>query len=98
MSGGDDADTIRGGDGNDRLSGGLDGDRLIGGDGNDLIDGGDGRNSYSGGAGRDVIDAANGSVETINCGSGRDTVRADSTDRVRGCERVFRLRLTKSGN
>jgi Ca2+-binding RTX toxin-like protein len=71
----------------------LDGDRLSGGDGNDRIDGGDGRNRYLGGAGRDVIDAANGSVETISCGTGRDVVRADAGDRLRGCERVFRLTL-----
>jgi hypothetical protein len=32
---------------------------------------------------------ANGGVETVDC----DTVRADARDRLRGCERVFRLRL-----
>src|SRR3712207_9465510 len=75
------------------LSGGLDADRLSGGAGDDKIDGGDGRNRYFGGSGRDVVDAANGSVERIDCGSGRDVVRADARDRLRGCERVFRLRL-----
>jgi Ca2+-binding RTX toxin-like protein len=92
LSRGDDVDIITAGDGHDRRADGLDGDRLTGGDGNDLINGGDGRNRYSGGARRDVIDATNGSVETINCGAGRDTVRAASSDRMIGCERVFRLR------
>nr|MBA2349937.1 hypothetical protein [Solirubrobacterales bacterium] len=45
--------------------------------------------------------AANGSGgEIVNCGPGKDTVRADATDKVsRNCERVFRLelRLTKTG-
>ncbi|MBA3606867.1 MAG: tandem-95 repeat protein, partial [Acidimicrobiia bacterium] len=59
-------------------------DTIRGGGGNDRIDGGDGRNRYFGGAGNDVIDAANGSRERIDCGSGNDTVRADLTDRVSG--------------
>ena len=84
---------IAGDAGNDRISGDLGGDRLSGGDGNDNLDGGDGRNPYFGGTGDDVVDAANGSVERIDCGSGRDTVRADGRDRLRGCERVFRLAL-----
>ena len=52
------------------------------------------RDRYLGGAGNDEINAANGVRETrINCGSGRrDVVRADASDRVRGCERIFRLR------
>ena len=66
-----------------------------GGAGNDRIDGGDGRNRYYGGSGNDVIDAANGSVETVNCGPGRDTVRADSRDRLIRCERVHRLTLAR---
>jgi Ca2+-binding RTX toxin-like protein len=93
MEGGRGADRMNGGDGNDRIAGGLGGDRLTGGDGNDRIDGGDGRNTYSGGDGNDAIDAANGSTERIRCGAGRDVVRADATDRLSGCERVFRLNL-----
>jgi hypothetical protein len=30
----------------------------------------------------------NGSLDQLNCGSGRDIVRADRVDRVRGCEHV----------
>jgi hypothetical protein len=38
-----------------------------------------------------VIDAANGAGERIDCGPSRDLVRADASDRLAGCERVFRL-------
>jgi hypothetical protein len=34
------------------------------------------------------VDAANRRVDTIDCGSGKDRVRADKRDRIRGCERV----------
>src|SRR3712207_8478613 len=64
------------------LSGGLDADRLSGGAGDDKIDGGDGRNRYFGGSGRDVVDAANGSVERIDCGSGRDVRSEEHTSEL----------------
>ncbi|MDQ3720202.1 MAG: hypothetical protein M3350_05385 [Actinomycetota bacterium] len=99
LSGGSGNDKLRGdsgGDrlwgrgGRDRLSGGSANDRLDGGSGNDRLNGGSGRNRLSGGDGNDRIDSANGRRESVNCGLGRDIVRADRSDRLRGCERVRR--------
>jgi Ca2+-binding RTX toxin-like protein len=82
-------DCLSGGTGNDRLSGGPGNDRLSGGPGNDRLNGGSGRNRYAGGSGRDSINSRNGRRETVNCGSGRDRVRADGFDRLRSCEVVL---------
>src|SRR5437763_632595 len=41
--------------------------------------------------GNDRISSANGVAETVRCGSGRDMVRADRSDRLIGCERVKRV-------
>ena len=91
LSGNGERDRLYGGAGNDRLSGGADIDRLYGGDGNDRLSGGAGVNRLYGGKGRDVIIARNGVRDTINCGAGRDTVRADRRDRVAAnCENVSR--------
>jgi Ca2+-binding RTX toxin-like protein len=91
LSGAAGQDTVSGGSGNDTISGGDGNDRLGGGTGNDKINGGQGLNTYTGGSGNDNIIAANGRRETIDCGSGsKDKVRADRTDRVRGCETVLR--------
>ncbi len=93
MSGNAGADSVSGGDGADRLSGNGGRDRLSGGNGRDRLTGGDGRNRYSGGGGNDRISARNGEVDRINCGAGRDGVRADARDRVAdNCERVRRGR------
>jgi dipeptidyl aminopeptidase/acylaminoacyl peptidase len=42
------------------------------------------------GAGNDTIRARNGHRDTVDCGPGRDTVYADRSDRLRGCEIVRR--------
>lgn len=66
-------------------------DRVTGLSGEDRIDGGAGRDVLDGGAGRDVLLARDGTVDTIRCGTGSDTVIADRGDRVaRDCERVRR--------
>jgi Ca2+-binding RTX toxin-like protein len=92
-------DTVVGGKGDDQLSGSLGSDRLVGGDGddelsggsgNDALTGGKGVNVYSGGAGKDRVNARNGKVERINCGSGRDVATVDRRDKVTGCEKVKR--------
>jgi hypothetical protein len=83
-------DCLEGGPGADRLEGGPGNDILNGGTGNDRLIGGTGKNRYSAGAGRDVVSARNGTRETVNCGSGRDTATVDRKDRPRGCERVRR--------
>jgi Ca2+-binding RTX toxin-like protein len=82
----DNKDTLRGGAGDDRLYGMTGNDRLYGGPGNDLLVGGSGRNGYYGGPGNDRIRARNGIAETVQCGPGRDTVIADRSDRLIGCE------------
>lgn len=42
------------------------------------------------GAGNDSIHAKNGRRDTVSCGPGRDTVWADRTDRLSGCEIIHR--------
>jgi Ca2+-binding RTX toxin-like protein len=81
-------DCLIGGSGGDRLLGEDGYDRLTGGAGADRLDGGKARNAYDAGAGDDRIEARNGRVETVRCGPGDDTVRADADDRLRGCEQV----------
>jgi Ca2+-binding RTX toxin-like protein len=92
LSGGTGNDSVNGGSGNDTLSGNAGNDTLGGSTGNDRISGGSGKNKYSGGPGDDTINARNRRAETIDCGSGRDTVVADRNDRVKRCERVTRSR------
>lgn len=91
LFGGGGNDILRGLGGNDRLDGGAGNDHLFGGPGNDVIRGGAGRDVISGGPGRDTIDSADGVRDTVDCGSGNDTVKADSTDKLHGCE-IRRLR------
>src|SRR3954453_3379064 len=87
------ADCISGGAGNDTISGGKGNDTLSGGAGNDRITAGPGRNKVSGGAGNDTINVRNHKRDVVNCGAGKkDRVVADKIDKLRGCERIRRLR------
>lgn len=79
-------DVVRGGAGDDALTGGPGRDSLDGGAGNDTLDGGPGPDRFRAGAGNDVINSADGHAETVNCGPGRDSVTADRTDKLVGCE------------
>ena len=90
LEGGAGGDRLTGSRGRNRLSGGAGNDTLTGGADNDRLTGGPGRNTYRAGAGNDQVLAANGSRDAVDCGPGRDTARADRTDRLRGCERVRR--------
>jgi hypothetical protein len=90
LRGFDGDDCLEGGNGKDVLLGGNGNDKLNGGAGNDTLDGGPGVDVIAGGAGNDVIAAVDGRRDTIVCGKGRDTVRADRADVVSGCERVRR--------
>jgi hypothetical protein len=92
LTGSEGNDKLIGGAGKDTLIGATGKDNLIGGAGNDKIDGGPGPNKYSGGSGNDTINSVNGKRETVSCGAGRDSVRADKADRVIGCEKVKRSR------
>ena len=57
-----------------------------------MLVGGPGRNRYEGGMGSDSINSANGVRELVDCGFGRDFVKADPRDRLSGCEKVKRVR------
>jgi Ca2+-binding RTX toxin-like protein len=83
-------DLLVGGSGRDRLLGNEGNDRLSGGRGNDRLKAGPGRNGLLGGSGDDRLNTMNGRLDRINCGPGRDSVRADRFDRLRRCERVRR--------
>jgi hypothetical protein len=42
------------------------------------------------GAGNDSVHANDGHTDRVDCGPGRDTVWADRSDRLTGCEIVYR--------
>lgn len=86
LKGGSGADALNGGSGHDALNGGAGRDALRGGAGSDALKGAGGVDTFAGGAGRDVIDSRDGRAETVSCGAGKDSVRADSNDRLSGCE------------
>jgi Ca2+-binding RTX toxin-like protein len=83
-------DRASGGSGNDRVSGGSGRDRVSGNSGRDRLSGGRGRDRIAGNSGNDRISARDGQRDRVNCGSGRDSVRADRIDVLRRCERVSR--------
>jgi Ca2+-binding RTX toxin-like protein len=83
-------DVLTGGRSSDVLDGGPGNDRVEGNGGRDQIDGGPGRDLLSGGRGGDRVEARDSERDTVRCGSGRDRVRADRRDRLRGCELVQR--------
>ena len=93
IDGGEGRDLIRGGFGKDRLAGGDQADKIFGGPGDDGINGQAGRDVIRAGRGDDLIIATDGQRDSIKCGPGKDSVRADKRDRVsRDCERVVRVR------
>ena len=89
-------DTLRGDAGNDTLLGEAGVDALYGDAGKDTITGGAGRDRFFGGTGNDTIGALDGEIDDIDCGAGRDVVRADKLDRLRNCERVTRATFKKA--
>jgi hypothetical protein len=94
LTGTADGDTLRGRGGRDVLSGRGGDDCLYGDAGDDVLTGGAGRDKFYGGAGNDRIDARDGIIEGVYCGTGsRDRVLADRSDRLHGCERVTRTRI-----
>jgi Ca2+-binding RTX toxin-like protein len=80
--------------GNDSINGGSETDLLSGGTGNDTINAAYGADHVLGGSGRDAINVATaGPRAHVSCGSGRDTVRLNASERrmARGCERMLVL-------
>lgn len=101
LKGTDDDDVLDGGPGADDLTGGYGNDTITGGPGQDKIVGDrDGRCNelhcdLSPGSAADTIDAVDGEVDTISCGPGTDTVKADPQDVVApDCETVTRAGAT----
>ena len=90
--GGFDSDKVYGQAGNDTLHGEGGNDTLVGGAGVDELRGADGVDVLNGGGQDDRLYDRDGNAaerDTFNCGTGRDTVRADPTDRVyKSCENV----------
>ena len=71
----------------DRLNGTAAADLIRGRRGADRLNGRAGADCIFGGPGRDRIQARDGEPDAIDCGSGRDRVRADAVDSMRRCER-----------
>jgi len=105
LAGGGGDDFLKTSDGSDRLDGGPGADTIDGGFGDDTLVGGPGRDSIAGDhpggecgiywcklpAGNDTIDARDGEPDSVSCGFGTDSVKADPSDTVAGdCETVER--------
>ncbi len=88
LSGGSGRDSASGGDGDDVLGGGSGRDILNGGPGDDRLSDSAGPNRYSGRSGDDTINAANGEIDSVSCGTGDDVATVDRADRVSGCETI----------
>jgi len=86
FDGGRGNDRVSGRAGWDRITGGRGNDRLSGGSGRDNITGGRGTDRLSGGSGDDVINSRDSNRDSVSCGPGRDRVKADRRDHLRGCE------------
>jgi hypothetical protein len=67
------ANTVTGGDGNDRITGVVDADTFQGGGGRDILRGGAGNDAIDGGSGRDTIEGGTGTDATSG-GDGTDVV------------------------
>jgi Ca2+-binding RTX toxin-like protein len=90
LFGGPGNDMLLAGPGNDTISGGGGRDRISGGPGNDRIVFGPGTATINAGAGNDTINSRNRRRNVVECGAGRDSVKADRIDVLRHCERVSR--------
>ncbi len=82
-----DAAPLRGTRRGDRLSGTADADLILGRRGRDRLNGLAGEDCIFGGPGATGSRPATASGTTVNCGRGRDRVRADAIDSLRRCER-----------
>jgi len=83
-----DMDDVNGGSAGDTIVGDGNENFLFGNDGNDVLNGGGGPDVVDAGNGDDTILARDGAADQILCGAGNDTVIADPTDSVVGCESV----------
>ncbi len=79
---------VRAEGGADTITGTAAADVLNGGAGNDFLDGQGGADTFQAGAGLDLVHARDGVADTGDCGSEEDTLVADATDALTGCERI----------
>ena len=71
----------------ENLTGGSGDDTITGSSGANTLDGRGGRDNLRGAAGDDRLESRDGSVDTVSCGAGNDSVTGDSTDSIDGdCE------------
>jgi 6-phosphogluconolactonase (cycloisomerase 2 family) len=95
LLGGPGRDDLRGGAGRDRLGGGDGDDRVDGGAGDDVLDefslGGRGKDRLFGAAGNDRVRTAGGTMDTVDCGPGRDFALLDAHDKQRRCDSTRRV-------
>jgi Ca2+-binding RTX toxin-like protein len=82
IDGGNGADNLGGGAGNDTITGGAGDDIVSGVDGNDKLDGGEGSNQVNGGNGNDTLIAGSG-ADRLTGGAGNDLL-----DGGRGADRL----------
>jgi Ca2+-binding RTX toxin-like protein len=80
--------SLFGEDGNDQMTGGAAGDHLDGGSGNDNLNGLGGADTILGGSGADAVEARDGVVDNIDCGSEVDTAQTDANDNKANCDEV----------
>ena len=95
MTGGLGDDVMDGGTGNDKVNGGSGADRITAGTGNDIVQSGFGKDRIDAGAGNDVINVAiQGPNALVDCGAGRDKIRANNKERrgLKGCEITYLLK------
>lgn len=83
-------DELRALTGEDCVYGGRGSDHIAGMDGADLISGGSGSDDIGAGEGNDHLLVRDGWKDTVRCGGGRDSVKADGLDRLLDCEQVRR--------
>ena len=88
IRGTNESDRIEGLAGNDNLFGKGGGDTIFGNRGDDDLYGGDGRDRIEAGRGDDFVNVqGDGRVDRVDCGAGRDVVRANPEDNLAGnCE------------
>ncbi len=97
LNGGAGGDTLTGEDGNDVLDGGPGDDTLLGGGDADQLTGGPGSDQFVGGPGNDTLFAADGQVDTIDCGDGTDRGIFDPFDQAdQSCELLPLLPQTRA--
>lgn len=80
---------LRAGPGDDHVIAAKGDNFLYGEGGNDVLDGGSGFDYADGGIGDDTFHLRDGGSDRARCGAGSDTVTADASDSLDGCETVI---------